>query len=81
MDVTQNFKYVYTGGRDGYIYEVDILNEKYSVIQKGGSPVTNLKIDEKNGKIWYGTPDSEVKCIPIKRMQNSHGSGIGVSKS
>ena len=29
MDVTKDFKYVYTGGKDGNIYEVDILNEKY----------------------------------------------------
>lgn len=32
MDVSSDFKYVYTGGRDGSIYEVDILNERYSLL-------------------------------------------------
>lgn len=32
MDVTSDYKYVYTGGRDGNIYEVDIINENYKLI-------------------------------------------------
>ncbi len=32
MDVSDDFKYVYTGGREGSIYEVDILHEKYRLL-------------------------------------------------
>jgi hypothetical protein len=35
MDVSSNFKYVYTGGKDGSIYEVDVLNEKYNLLLDG----------------------------------------------
>ena len=35
MDISQNFKYVYTGGKDGSIFEIDILNEKSTLIKKG----------------------------------------------
>lgn len=65
MDVTEDFKYVYTGGRDGNIYEVDILNEKYKLIMGGSkeTPIIELKMDELNNRLWYGTPNSDIKCI------------------
>lgn len=67
MDVTKDFKYVYTGGKDGNIYEVDILNEKYRQILAGHKevPIISLMIDEIDGRIWYGTPESDVHSIKI----------------
>jgi hypothetical protein len=48
MDVTNSLKYVYTGGRDGNIYEVDILNERTRLCMAGSkeTPIIALKIDE-----------------------------------
>jgi hypothetical protein len=50
MDVTKDFMYVYTGGRDGSIYEVDIISERYKQIMGGSKdqPIISLKLDEAN---------------------------------
>jgi len=71
MDVTDSFKYVYTGGRDGNIYEVDILNEKTRLCMAGSkeTPIITLKIDEHNNKLWYGTPNSEIKSFSLEHQQ------------
>ena len=78
MDVTEDFKYVYTGGRDGNIYEVDILNEKYKLVLGGtkDTPIIELKMDELNNRLWYGTPNSDIKCIHLdpKRHQRKSSS-------
>jgi WD repeat-containing protein 48 len=48
IDVTSKFDYAYTGGRDGNIFKIDLLNEEVSVISNGSDkhPIISLKYDE-----------------------------------
>lgn len=60
---------MYTGGRDGNIYEVDILNERTKLCLAGNkeTPIIALKMDDQNNRMWYGTPNSDVKSIYIEK--------------
>ena len=60
---------IWTGGKDGQIFEVDIENGIAKVLLKGNKPIICMANDEVNNKLWYGTPDSTIRCIEKRQKE------------
>mmetsp|Transcript_7963 Transcript_7963/g.7459 ORF Transcript_7963/g.7459 Transcript_7963/m.7459 type:complete len:200 (+) Transcript_7963:683-1282(+) len=81
MDVSgdsQSETYVYTGGRDGSIYEVDVLRDQYTMIHSGAKdkPIVSLCVDRANKKLWYGSLDSSLNCIYLDKVHSKQKEAI-----
>lgn len=65
LDVNSKFDQVFTAGKDGNIFKVDLLKETTQLVSKGSDefPIFSLKYDEKWQKLWYSTPESSVHCL------------------
>jgi hypothetical protein len=60
FDVSSDFNFIYTGGKDGHIFKVCIIEGTIEQILTGDKalPIISLKLDEKNNQLWYSTPSS-----------------------
>ena len=71
---TENLEKVYTGGKDGYIFEIDVIKDQIKTILKGSikQPIISIQLDEKNQKLWYSSTNSEIHCLDISTdLQNN----------
>ena len=60
IEADEKFENCFTGGRDGKIYKVNVIDDKISMIYDGDSknPIIGLKYDNKYHMLWFSTPSS-----------------------
>ena len=57
LDASPRCDNAYTGGKDGNIFKIDILNDELELVSKGSpqSPIITLAYDNRCQKLWYST--------------------------
>jgi WD40 repeat protein len=67
LDFSGDQDIIYSGGRDGCIFRTDAINSTFEKIYQSPDKkmITCIALDQDNSKLWYGTPDSSVKCLHI----------------
>ena len=68
LDVNFEEDLFFTGGRDGSIFMSSSGTAKsapYQLMYQSNRMITCLKYDEKHGKLWYGTPHSDIGCLQL----------------
>jgi WD repeat-containing protein 48 len=83
IEPNTSFESCYSGGRDGQIYHTDMVEESNTLIYQGNkNPITNLKLDEINNKLWFtSTKDSSLRCMDLNKAYLNktpkHLEGVG----
>ena len=68
---------LFTGGRDGSIFCANLQQTDNSekatyqkVYQCDKQMITSLKYDDANGKLWFGTPQSQINCLELSHLSS-----------
>lgn len=77
FEISNDFTHIYTGGKDGHIFRVNIVESTIDQIYSGDKafPIISLKLDEANNQLWYSTPSSTFQSIDLDMVLNKLTNG------